>query len=305
MPPNLPESETPDVREYVYVDEGRVQNLLAQISGGAPIERETTHSRSRKVKSGLKVLDWERGKDDSGSERLTTADLHVSMLEEDATALGMLVDISDVVAREKFWKRGKVRDRLEPGMIVRVTAPTQLIDPRSISSTMRAFDAAVGSDDPELGEMLEIADALYGECMSLSVRPTPSQDASCAFLGLIPHSHSFAPLQRDLLFSRFGPDLPELTSIVQIARVPTERESSQNLKEQVDQLAAQITSASADSLKRELFDDLLVQLGRAMEDAGLQSAPRWPAIAVVPLAIYRAVLPSGSIDLNDDDDESP
>ena len=303
MPSNLPESEIPDVREYVYVDEGRVQSLLAQMSDGAPVERETGNSRSRRVRMGLKALEWERGSDQSGSERLTTADLHVSMLEDAATSLGMLADVSEAVMKEKFWKRGKVRGQLAPGMIVRITAPTQLIDPRSISNTMRVFNDAISSDDDEFNEILEIANALYGESLSLSIRPTPSMDNSCAFLGLIPHSHSFTPLQRDLLFSRFGPDLPELTSIVQIARVPTERESTLDVKQQIERLAEEITTDGGESVNRTVFDDLMVQMGRAMEEYGLQSAPKWPSISVVPLAIYRAVMPSSPLDLDDDDDD--
>lgn len=39
MPSNLPESEIPDVREYIFVDTNRVRSLLAQMGDGLPDEK--------------------------------------------------------------------------------------------------------------------------------------------------------------------------------------------------------------------------------------------------------------------------
>lgn len=44
-----------------------------------------------------------------------------------------------------------------------------------------------------------------------------------------------------------------------------------------------------DRLDRSAIDDFLTEMMRMTEDYGLQSAPRWPAVAVTPLAIYRQV----------------
>lgn len=296
MPNNLPESEIVDLREYIYIDESRVQNLLAQLGDGALVDREVSNSRTKRIQANLRLVGAHRDNQASETQRLATADLHVSMFEENATALGMLADVSSHVVKEKAWKQGKLRKKLEPGMLVRVTAPTQLIDPESITGVLREFATFSDDHDQQFDEMLNMAGALYGECLSLSIRPTESEDARCAFLGLIPHSHSFMGLQRDLLFSRMGPETPRLTSILQVARVPTERDTSQPAMQQLEQIASRIEKLSDDSLSRELFDDLMVQMGRAVEDVGLRSAPKWPAIAVIPLAIYRHVMPPPSFD---------
>lgn len=145
MPTNLPQSEVPDVREYVYVDTNRVRSLLAQMGDGLPDEKANTNSRSSRLRFGTRQAGLERERGGSQSETLALADLHVSMLEEAALALGLLADASDRVQKEKFWLRGKVRAELQPAMLLRITAPTQLIDPNSLMTTLRGFQAAIES----------------------------------------------------------------------------------------------------------------------------------------------------------------
>lgn len=89
MVTNLPESEIPDVREYIYVDTNRVRSLLAQMSEGLPDEKATSASRSSRLRLGTKLAGFESGRDGTQSERLALADLHVSMMEEAATSLGL------------------------------------------------------------------------------------------------------------------------------------------------------------------------------------------------------------------------
>lgn len=285
---NLPDSDIPDIREYLYVDEARIRSLLAQFGQGLATEKEVTSFRSKQLQLGLKVLGSSLNDGNQESGRLALADLHVSMFEEDATALGMLADVSDVVTKSKNWKRGKLRNSLEPGMLLRVNAPTQLIDPQSIVEVFSNIDA-LSDEDSDFDEVAGFAKAMYGKSISLSIRPTDPPDATCSFLGMIPHTHTFSGLQRDLLFSQLGPEAPTLTSIVQIARVPTERDSGQPVLQILNDLGRQIVRADSKSLNREVLDDMLVQMMRAIEDYGMQSAPRWPAIGVVPLAIYRHV----------------
>jgi len=89
-----------------------------------------------------------------------------------------------------------------------------------------------------------------------------------------------------------------------VSRVPTEQDSLQEAMRRVAETSARIESHTGDSLHRELFDDLMVRMGHLLEAGGMQSAPRWPAIAVVPLAIYRAVMPSPSIDPDEYEDDA-
>lgn len=301
---NLPESDIPDVREYIYVDSNRVRSLLAQMSDGLPDEKATSKSRSFTLRAGLKLNGIERGQGSTSSETLSLADLHVSLLEEAATALGMLPDLSERASKEKFWLRGKVRKSLEPGTLLRVTAPALIVDPSSIMNSLRGFQSAMDDDDDEFSQILAIVEALYGSAIALSIRPTDVSSARCAFVGNIPLDHGFTPMIRDLLLSRIGPDPVQVTSLVQVARVPTENESAASAEEQLDQLGERIKRMSADSLDRGLLDGVVSQMGGMLEQYGLAAAPKWPAISVIPLAIYRHLMPLTLAGEDDDDGTS-
>lgn len=304
MVTNLPESDIPDVREYIYVDTDRVQNLLAQMSEGLPDEKATSTARSSRLRLGTRLTGFERGRDDAQSERLALADLHVSMMEEAATSLGLLIDVSERVRREKFWLRGKVRAQLEPGMLLRVTAPTQLIDPNSLMSTLRGFQTAFeDEEDDEFERLLGTVRALYGSAIALSIRPTDDTSSRSAFVGNIPLDHGFDPLFRDLLLSRFGPDPTPMTAIIQVARIPTERDTRLSPKQQLETLFARLETTSSEVLDRDLLDTIVAQLGGLLEQYGFAAAPKWPAISVIPLALYRNVMPALAWDT--DDDEAP
>lgn len=300
----LPESDILDVREYIYVDTNRVRSLLAQMTDGLPDEKSTTKSRSSRLRLGTKLAGFEGGRDGSASETLALADLHVSMMEEAATSLGLLTDASERVRREKFWLRGKVRAQLEPGMLLRVTAPTQLIDPNSLMSTLRGFQAAVeASQDDEFEQFLAIVEALYGSALALSIRPTEPASGRAAFVGNIPLDHGFEPLFRDLLLSRIGPDPAPMTAIIQIARVPTQHDTGMSAEQQLGMLFKRLEATSSEVLDRDLLDTLIAQLGGLLEQYGFAAAPKWPAISVVPLALYRNVIPVPAWDEGGDGDE--
>ena len=293
MAVNLPGSDIPDVREYVYVDTDRVRSLLAQMADGAPDEKAASTNRSSRLRLGMRFGSIESDRGSAEGETLSLADLHVSMMEEAATALGLLADISDQIRRSKDWLRGKVRARLQPGMLLRITAPTLLLDPGSLMDTMRAFETAVGEgDDDDFAQMLAMLEALYGPSLAVSIRPTNTDDGRAAFVGAIPADHQFTPMVRELLLSRIGPDPTEMTSVIQIARIPTERETTTTAAQQLAHLAQRLKNLDSDRLDRELLDNLVSQMSGLLEQHGFAAAPKWPAISIMPLAIYRNVLPT-------------
>lgn len=302
MVSNLPESDVPDVREYIYVDTNRVRSLLAQMSEGLPDEKATSTARSSRLRIGTKLAGFEGGRDGSQSETLELADLHVSMMEEAATSLGLLSDASERVQKEKFWLRGKVRAQLQPGMLLRVTAPTQLIDPNSLMSTLRGFRTAIeAKQDDEFDQFLDMVEALYGSALALSVRPTENASSRGAFVGNIPLEHGFDPLFRDLLLSRIGPDPTPMTAIIQIARVPTQQDTELSAEQQLGLLFKRLETTSSEVLDRDLLDTLVAQLGGLLEQYGFAASPKWPAVSVIPLALYRNVMPTPAWEDDGDD----
>lgn len=160
---NVPESEIPDLREYLFVDAPRVRMLVSQIRGGAPETTKSVTARSRHLRASLKLLEGERASQRSEEDTIALSDLYVSMLEEDADALGMLSDLSDRADKAKFWKRGGLRRSLEPGMLLRVTAPTRLMDASGLVDVWRSFEAATGKADNEFEDMMAMVKALRRE----------------------------------------------------------------------------------------------------------------------------------------------
>lgn len=42
-------------------------------------------------------------------------------------------------------------------------------------------------------------------------------------------------------------------------------------------------------LNRRVLDEVMTALGKILAETGFVAAPKWPAISVIPLAIYRQV----------------
>lgn len=291
MTSNLPGSEVLDIRDYLYVDRERVGSLLAQFVGGLAEERSEEHSRSRRVGIGIKrVAEMSRDSGEKGGQKLALADLHVSQLEENAIALGMLDDHSEKMSRRKFWLRGKVRSLVRPGMLLRVTAPTQISDVSSITAAFRQLGTVMDDADGSVLQFIGMIEALYGESITVSVRTAGVDDFEVGFVGEIPHRHEFGPMQRELLLSQVGAAAGELTVLMQIAAVPTEQDSDIPLERRFGDLAPMVQRLTAGAgLNRSILDQLLSVLGGALTATGLVAAPHWPAVGMVPLAIYRTV----------------
>lgn len=286
MSTNLPETDLPDLREYLFVDAPRVRMLVSQFRGGAPETTRSITGRSSRLRASLKILEAERAGQRSEEDTIALSDLYVSMLEEDAEALGFLSDLSGRSSKPGFWTRGGLRRMLEPGMLLRVTASTRLLDASGIARVWRQFQAASGDDDSDFEAMMTMVEALYGENLAVTVMPRGSNEPASAFLGVVGHGTDHVALDRASLLSRLGPDTPALTTIMQLARVPMERANTRPTTALVADIMRRF-QAGGDSIDRGAFDDFLIEMMRMTEDHGLQSAPRWPAVAMTPLAIYR------------------
>lgn len=285
---NLPESQIPDVREYLYVDAPRVRSLVSQLRGGLPQTEVETGSRSRRLRAGLKFLEGESGSVLGSQETRALDDLYVSMLEDDAMALGLLQDLSERVQERKTWLRGKLK--VAPGELIRVTSPTRLFDPHQIINALEKMQAGFSSqiDDPDgnFEMMLRMLPALYPDALSLRVMPCGEDSPECSFVGLIPRPEETLGVDRETLFSRLGAGAPELTCLMQVARVAQERRDSLQSIAQVGDL---LQFDDSQGLARDSVDRFLIGVMHHLEGMGLLDSPRHPGVAVTALAIYRQV----------------
>lgn len=225
---------------------------------------------------------------------IALADLHVSQLEENAEAVGSLKDISHLIHKRKNWLRSKVRNSLEPGMLVRVTANTQISDTESILSIFRSMNSAFSNPENDTEEQLEQIvrqmGALYGSCINLSIFPSEDADDQVAFVGEIPHDHTFTPLKNDLILAQIGPATPELTTLFQVAAVPTENDANLEIATITSSLNRTVGRANFENgIDRRMLDSFILSLEKLLAGLGFASAPKWPAISIIPLAVYRQV----------------
>lgn len=292
MPQMLPQSNELDIRDYLYIDRSRVGSLLAQLYDGLPESNTSSNTRSNRLSLGLKQLMSLGSEVNEGdSKTLALADLHVSQLEEAAEALELLVDVSDKMHRKKFWLRGKVRQELEPGMLLRVTAPTQISDISSITAAFRRLDDAFSQSSNELENALCGLEALYGESITVSIRTAEEDDYEVGFVGEIPHSHEFGPMRKELLLSQVGAEPVQITTLLQVAAIPTEREneSPQDAIAKISPHIANLIKNDQGNINRSGLDELTATFGKMLISTGFIAAPRWPSIGIVPLALYRAI----------------
>lgn len=151
--------------------------------------------------------------------------------------------------------------------------------------------------------MMSMVEALYGANLAITVMPCGADEPSMAFLGVIGHDTDFVALDRSSLLSRIGPETPDLTTIMQIARVPTDRDNTVSSETLIAQIVQRL-ERGGDNVDRSAIDEFLFEMMRMTEDHGLQSAPRWPAIAMTPLAIYRPMPRAPALDEDDEPSES-
>lgn len=293
---NLPTSEIPDIRDYLFIDRQRVGSLLAQFADGLPEERTETLTRTSRLKASLaSVFSLEKERGLSDSQTLALADLHVSQLEETAEALGMLGDVSEQIRKRKNWLRGRVRARIEPGMLLRVNAPTQIADVSNVLSRFGQITDAMDGFDSKAGEqnfaqIVEAVKSMYTNSILVSVRAAGEDDYETGFVGEIPCDFEFGPMRKDLILSQVGTEPIQLTTLFQVSSVPTSKDEGKSLgtlKMEFQQLASRISTS--DGIDRRSLDRIMSAVGGILAHTGFVSAPKWPAISIIPLAVYRNV----------------
>lgn len=289
MPDDEAKRRSASLRDYLYVDTLRVRSLLAQLASGLPETRRSDHTR--RWTDSLVGADGPRHEEGmSDQEVRSLADLHVAMLEDDAEYAQMLLDVSEPSKKPKNWNRGRLHRALRPGSLIRVKGPTNIIYPASFAASAAAFDSF--SDNADFSRAVEkIVHAMYGGHLTLRVYPCGQDEWDCQYSGVISDPGNYLAGEKTVLFSRLGADPQEWTTIATISRIP-ERDNTpatDRFERAMSTLQATMTDGEA---SRQVLEKMIQETSRAMEGIGLSEAPTWPAISVIPLAVYRTVEPS-------------
>jgi hypothetical protein len=223
------------------------------------------------------------------------------MLEESALALGILKDVSSVAAKKKNWHRERLHKKLREGSLIRLEADTRIIDSRNFTDAFSRFsEVADEGDDQQVEEMNGFVKALYGDHVAIRCYPCGTDNTACCFSGIVPGDSPYFSSERSTLFSRIGPDAQRWTCLFQVARIPDRDPRARRDLSQVLDGMTEFTHAGSENLNRHTFDSFLLEVMREFETSGLQESHRFPEISVVPLALYRQVLPIVGLEEIDD-----
>ncbi|WP_156479290.1 hypothetical protein [Kocuria palustris] len=122
------------LRDYLYVDIDKVHGLATQIYDGVPEKSSDLAARQSELGVDLKLLKGSRGKSKQEVIDKSLGDAVFQDLESDLESLNFLSDISHEISTPQGWD--ELHERLQPGQIVRITAPATLFHPTHLSTTI-------------------------------------------------------------------------------------------------------------------------------------------------------------------------
>lgn len=137
------------------------------------------------------------------------------------------------------------------------------------------------SRDPDFDGMLSMTDAMYGDSIVVRSFPAGTSESVCHFVGTLDESAD--KFDRRALLGRYGLAPADWTMVAQITRSAIDPATPRRAGLSIASVAA------GDRVDRWKLEQLLSKTVRKLEESGMADSPAHPALAVVPLAIYRVV----------------
>lgn len=305
------------VKDFVYLDTPRLESILAQLQRGLIRELVKTKGRETGIEAELSGgLPWLQarlsGRGDISGEHQTSKVLHdylYSLVEE-----GLGKRIRDVNALSvDDWRTDRVHQELGRTQtdFIRVTGRVKITDfmglAAQLESTAGLMEAlqrisvsqqndqrsqsrrgkggkrpTTRGQDETITQLVSIVKEFYGDLIVLKVFPLPDDD-SYHFTGAL--SKNGLQDERAHMLLKFGTAASApWTMLGQVASVPAKAQTATDLR-----------SISLPSLSPAQFTDmadaveqLLDAIAQVFAVTGMSMTVKYPAIAVTPLAVYRA-----------------
>ncbi|MFJ3957963.1 hypothetical protein [Arthrobacter sp. NPDC090010] len=324
------------LREYLYVDLDKVSGLASQLYDGVPEKASNVAARQRKIEADLKILRGGSGSSSQESIERNLGDSLFKDLEADLESMGLLRDVSDELMQIETWASieelaapGRILRITAAGTLFQ---PAQMSDaivgistaahglsemgvgrqqgativpPKAKTDVQKrseraARESAAGPLFPEdllpsgeivpimnvpraqLSGMIRTARGVFGEGVHLHLRPAGHDGPVVS--ARLEEGRRFLDSSPEVLISRYGLAEQEWTVVGVVGQL-----GSRIVPNEVDD----VTNLDG-SLNRAKFVDLVGNfLGQT---AGLVDLPRSPGFSIIPLALYRAIGESISID---------
>lgn len=164
---------------------------------------------------------------------------------------------------------------------------------------LEAFEQSSGSRMEALKPATEMmVSFLSSEAITVRVVPHGIEHPQFSFVGSLLKRDEYIQQEREALFSRYGSLVMGWTCVLQIAAIPQRKTSAKKF----DSRSIGEALNSTKGVERSAMEALGLALLAELDESGISEGPRWPAISVVPLGIYRTV--PGSLNQERDADES-
>lgn len=147
----------------------------------------------------------------------------------------------------------------------------------------------MASDALDMSEVETVAKVLNAyltsDAITVRLLPCGRADSSYSFVGSLLERDDYIQRERDALFSRYGSIVSGWTCVFQVAAIPTEEAALD--AQSVDFSGVDLVSGG--SVDRAEMEGAALSLLAMMDSLGLSEGPRWPAVSIIPLGIYRTV----------------
>jgi len=132
------------LRDTLYLDTARIRSLLAQLRGGVVEGVVERWGKRDERRLGVRLLGLEGGGnllDEASIEQTTTLqDALFGIFEEAAEEVSLFQEA--LVDDPAPWRNGSVHRALTPGQLIRITAPTQILDAEHVGGELtRAIES--------------------------------------------------------------------------------------------------------------------------------------------------------------------
>jgi hypothetical protein len=285
---NQIEPPPPFIRDFLYVDLGRVRSLLSQLNQGVPDKVEEVNERLSRWDAGIKalgVVDRAKQEIERSAETRTLGDLHFSIFEEAAEVAGFLKDATQEASVASNWTNGTIAQLTDDYKILRVTCPTRILDAHHFANILeQVASAGIIAKGPKKAALEGIKKSIrmmYPPGIGILALPVSRDHDTFSFSGTLLERSEYIEPERATLLARHGAKPSEWTTVGLVTRAG--RASGTTT------LAGMPGLADGQTLNRRKLEEMIENFTDYLESAGLSEAPTSPGIAIIPLAIYRTI----------------
>ena len=145
-----------------------------------------------------------------------------------------------------------------------------------------------GPSDDYIKSICDFTDAFLGDNIAMRALPCGEGHSEFSFSGSLLTRADYIQEEREHLFSRYGTKMGKWTCIMQItAVVPNPADESTGVGPDDQSFPVPDLLTASGDISRAGYESMTSNLLTLMEGVGLADGPRWPAVSVTPLALYR------------------